>query len=118
MLKEKVLLREGQPVSITPKTFQLLLTLVERQGHLVEKAELMKAVWMDRRLITSPCVIRFRIYGSRKYQTNMKRFQISINHLIKLLIFILLSAAGQLAQETGGIKNTAGVVEYFGKLDS
>lgn len=45
--KEKVLLREGKPVSITPKAFQLLLVLVENHGHLVEKDELMKAVWED-----------------------------------------------------------------------
>jgi DNA-binding winged helix-turn-helix (wHTH) protein/Tol biopolymer transport system component len=45
--KQKVLLREGKPVSITPKAFQLLLTLVENHGRLVEKDELMKAVWAD-----------------------------------------------------------------------
>lgn len=45
--KQKVLLRAGKPVSITPKTFQLLLTLVENHGRLVEKDELMKAVWAD-----------------------------------------------------------------------
>lgn len=45
--KEKVLLRNGSSVSITPKTFQLLLALVENHGHIVEKNELMKAVWAD-----------------------------------------------------------------------
>jgi DNA-binding winged helix-turn-helix (wHTH) protein/Tol biopolymer transport system component len=45
--KQKVLLREGKPVPITPKTFQLLLALVENHGRLVEKDELMKAVWAD-----------------------------------------------------------------------
>jgi len=45
--KEKVLLRQGEPISITPKTFQLLLVLVENHDHIVEKNELMKAVWAD-----------------------------------------------------------------------
>ncbi len=41
-VKEKVLLRNGNSVSITPKTFQLLLALVENHAHIVEKNELMK----------------------------------------------------------------------------
>lgn len=45
--KEKILLRDGKPLSITPKTFQLLLALIENHGHLVEKNDLMKAVWGD-----------------------------------------------------------------------
>ena len=44
---EKVLFRSGKPVSITPKAFLLLQTLVEKQGHLVEKEQLMQAVWAD-----------------------------------------------------------------------
>jgi Tol biopolymer transport system component/DNA-binding winged helix-turn-helix (wHTH) protein len=42
---ERVLLRSGTPVSITPKTFQLLLVLVENHGHIVEKEKLMEDVW-------------------------------------------------------------------------
>ncbi|HEX8736818.1 MAG TPA: winged helix-turn-helix domain-containing protein [Pyrinomonadaceae bacterium] len=45
--KEKVLWRAGKPVAITPKTFQLLLALVENHGRLVEKDELMRTVWAD-----------------------------------------------------------------------
>lgn len=45
--REKVLLRNHKPLSITPKAFQLLLVLVKNHGHLVEKAELMKTVWAD-----------------------------------------------------------------------
>lgn len=45
--KEKVLYREGKPVSITPKTFQLLAALVANHGRLVEKEELMRMVWAD-----------------------------------------------------------------------
>ena len=42
---ERLLLCEGHPVPMTPKAFDLLVVLVERGGHLVEKDELLKAVW-------------------------------------------------------------------------
>jgi DNA-binding winged helix-turn-helix (wHTH) protein/TolB-like protein len=45
--KEKVLLREGKALPITPKAFLLLLTLVENHGHLVEKEKLIATVWKD-----------------------------------------------------------------------
>jgi Tol biopolymer transport system component/DNA-binding winged helix-turn-helix (wHTH) protein len=44
---ERQLLRDGQAVSLTPKAFDLLLTLVEHHGRLMEKEELFKAVWPD-----------------------------------------------------------------------
>ena len=44
---EKQLLRDGESVSLTPKSFDLLVVLVENAGHLVEKAELMNRVWPD-----------------------------------------------------------------------
>jgi DNA-binding winged helix-turn-helix (wHTH) protein/TolB-like protein/Flp pilus assembly protein TadD len=42
---ERLLLCDGQPVPMTPKAFELLVVLVEKRGHLVEKDELLKAVW-------------------------------------------------------------------------
>src|ERR1700693_6104923 len=44
---ERLLLCEGRPVPMTPKDFDMLVALVARSGHLVEKEELMKAVWPD-----------------------------------------------------------------------
>jgi len=44
---EKVLLREGQPVSLPPKALETLLALVENHGHLIEKSELLRRVWPD-----------------------------------------------------------------------
>ena len=44
---EQLLLRRGQPISLTPKAFDTLLVLVQSSGHLVEKDELMKRVWAD-----------------------------------------------------------------------
>ena len=44
---ERLLLREGESVPLTPKAFDLLLALVEHHGHLLEKDEPMKLVWPD-----------------------------------------------------------------------
>jgi Tol biopolymer transport system component/DNA-binding winged helix-turn-helix (wHTH) protein len=44
---ERVLKREGQPVPLTPKAFELLVVLVENGGHLLGKKDLMEAVWPD-----------------------------------------------------------------------
>lgn len=45
--EEHLLLRDGHPVSLTPKTFDLLVVLVQNSGHLVGKEELMQQVWPD-----------------------------------------------------------------------
>lgn len=42
---ERLLLCDGQPVAMPPRAFDLLVFLVERRGHLVEKEELLKTVW-------------------------------------------------------------------------
>jgi DNA-binding winged helix-turn-helix (wHTH) protein/TolB-like protein/Tfp pilus assembly protein PilF len=42
---EGLLLKNGQPISLTPKAFSTLLLLVEQHGHLVEKAVLIDRVW-------------------------------------------------------------------------
>jgi TolB-like protein/DNA-binding winged helix-turn-helix (wHTH) protein/Tfp pilus assembly protein PilF len=42
---ERVLLRDGQPITIPPKDLETLLVLVERAGHIVEKEELLEKVW-------------------------------------------------------------------------
>lgn len=44
---EHTLWRDGQPVPLRPKVFDILLVLVERHGHLVEKEALMRAVWPE-----------------------------------------------------------------------
>jgi DNA-binding winged helix-turn-helix (wHTH) protein/tetratricopeptide (TPR) repeat protein len=41
------LLRGGEPVAVTSKCFSLLVVLLERQGEVVEKDELIKEVWPD-----------------------------------------------------------------------
>lgn len=44
---EHRLTREGEPVSITPKVFDTLVTLVRRAGRLVEKGEILRSVWPE-----------------------------------------------------------------------
>ncbi len=46
-VKERRLSRDGVPVQLTPKNFEVLAYLVERAGHLVEKDELLRAVWPE-----------------------------------------------------------------------
>ena len=42
-----MLLRSGEILPLTPKVFDLLALLVERSGHLIEREELLTAVWAD-----------------------------------------------------------------------
>lgn len=44
-VREKLLLRDGERIPLTPKAFETLLILVERHGHIVEKTDLMHLVW-------------------------------------------------------------------------
>src|SRR5262245_57429712 len=44
---ERRLMREGEQVSLSPKVFDLLLVLVRRHGAILEKEELLSAVWPD-----------------------------------------------------------------------
>ncbi len=44
---QHVLARDGEKVPLTPKTYDLLLLLVEQSGKLHTKDELMKALWPD-----------------------------------------------------------------------
>ncbi len=46
-LTEKVLLRDGQFIPITPKVFETLQLFVENAGRLIEKDELMQKLWQD-----------------------------------------------------------------------
>jgi len=44
---ERRLLQNGRPIPLTPKAFQTLLVLVQNQGRVVEKEELLRKVWPD-----------------------------------------------------------------------
>src|SRR5215813_10061965 len=44
---QRVLLREGNPLPVTPKAFETLLILVVNSGRILEKDELMRRLWPD-----------------------------------------------------------------------
>ena len=44
---ERILLQDGKLVHLTGKTFEVLLVLAERSGHIVERDELIEKVWPD-----------------------------------------------------------------------
>src|SRR4029453_3165111 len=41
------LLRDGEPVALTPKAFDTLLVLIEQSGKTIDKNDLMEKVWPD-----------------------------------------------------------------------
>lgn len=43
----RLLLRDGKAVALTPRVFDTLLVLIENRGRIVEKDELMRALWPD-----------------------------------------------------------------------
>ena len=43
----RVLLREGKAIALKPKVFETLLVLVRNSGRVMDKDELMQAVWPD-----------------------------------------------------------------------
>lgn len=45
--QKRLLLRDGEPVPLTPKTFETLLVLVQNSGQSISRDELMKMVWPD-----------------------------------------------------------------------
>ena len=44
---DRTLFREGKPVPLTPKSFDMLLVLVENRGCVVSKGDLLNRVWPD-----------------------------------------------------------------------
>ena len=44
---EELLLHHGSPIKLNPKSFAVLVQLVEHHGHLVSKSEIMEKVWGD-----------------------------------------------------------------------
>lgn len=46
-VRECLLLRDGAPVSLTPKAFSALVVLLRNRGRLVTKEELIREVWRD-----------------------------------------------------------------------
>src|SRR5580693_6507483 len=45
--QQRVLLRDGKPIALTSKAFEILNLLVENQGRALSKEEMMRQVWPD-----------------------------------------------------------------------
>jgi DNA-binding winged helix-turn-helix (wHTH) protein len=61
---ERLLLRDGQPVALTPKAFDLLAFLVAHPGRLLTKDELLQAVWPD--AIVEESNLAYHVFAIRK----------------------------------------------------
>src|SRR6185369_6827816 len=44
---ERILLRNGEPVTLSPKVFDTLLVFVKRTGQVLDKTELIREIWPD-----------------------------------------------------------------------
>ena len=44
---ERLLLRDGVQLPVTPKVFETLVALLENNGHMLAKDDLMKRLWPD-----------------------------------------------------------------------
>ena len=42
---KKIVLRQGQEISLTPREYQILLKLMEKSGEIISKAELIESIW-------------------------------------------------------------------------
>jgi DNA-binding winged helix-turn-helix (wHTH) protein/TolB-like protein/Tfp pilus assembly protein PilF len=62
--RKRLLQRAGEVLSLTPKAFDTLLALVESGGRVIEKDELMQAVWPD--TIVEESALARNIYLLRK----------------------------------------------------
>ena len=61
---ERVLLQDGQPVSLTPKAFELLAFLAANPGRLLTKDELLQAVWPD--AVVEESNLAYTVFAIRK----------------------------------------------------
>src|SRR5690349_2550484 len=44
---KRVLVRDGEPVTLSPRAYETLLALLRHRGRVVEKSELMEMLWPD-----------------------------------------------------------------------
>ena len=61
---ERLALKDGRPLSLTPKAFDLLAVLAENAGRLLTKEELMQALWPDTAVEESN--LNYHVFAIRK----------------------------------------------------
>jgi DNA-binding winged helix-turn-helix (wHTH) protein/Tol biopolymer transport system component len=62
--EERLVLKDGRPVPLTPKAFDLLVVLATNPGRLLTKEHLMEAVWPD--AIVEESNLAYHVYAIRK----------------------------------------------------
>lgn len=62
--RERLLTRDGKPVDIGGRSFDLLVVLTEQPGRVLSKRELLKRVWSD--VVVEDGSLRFHMAGLRK----------------------------------------------------
>lgn len=63
-VRERMLRRDGHPVTLTPKAFDLLTIFVQQPGHLLTKDELLQTVWPD--TIVEESNLAYNVFALRK----------------------------------------------------
>lgn len=61
---ERILLKDGQPVPLTPKAFDLLVFLAMNAGRLLTKDEILQAVWPD--AVVEESNLAYHVFAIRK----------------------------------------------------
>ena len=61
---ERLLTKDGEPVEIGGRSFDLLVVLTEQPGRVLSKRELLKRVWSD--VVVEDGSLRFHMAGLRK----------------------------------------------------
>ena len=61
---ERLVLKDGRPVPLTPKAFDLLAFMAAHPGRLLTKDELMQAVWPD--AIVEESNLSYNVFAIRK----------------------------------------------------
>jgi DNA-binding winged helix-turn-helix (wHTH) protein len=64
LLRQRRLLADGEPVELGARAFDILMVLVEADGALVTKDELLRLVWPD--VVVCPDNLKTQIFGLRK----------------------------------------------------
>ena len=76
---KRLLLKDGQPVALNPKTFDLLLTLIENRGEVVHKNDLLDKVWENQFVEENNLTVHIsalrKVLGERK---NEHRFLVTV----------------------------------------
>ena len=60
----RVFTRQDQPIALAPKSFDLLMLMVERRGRVLERGELIRALWPD--TIVEEANLTFQVSALRK----------------------------------------------------